>query len=363
VKLVRAGNTFTAYHSADGNTWTQLGSPQTVAMSGTAQVGQAVTAHNNTALNTATFTNVAVKQSDGEVVQYNGSTPTTVNFTVEQTATIQGNVFADLARDGQRVAQPLLFDFGTATSPVDPGYTQVTANTTYSAGTGFGWTSGTIYDADHGAGDDLTRDQNFTTDGTFAVDLPDGSYNVTLTLGDTGPYPHDDMGVFLQGAQVDNVTTAAGQIVNKTYSNIVVSNGQLDLHLKDLGGADPYVSIEGMQIVRADDPPLANWTVRLLDSSGATVATTTTQSDGTYSFSGLTPGTYRVALSLWNGAAASYDFDTVTGTAVADTANAPDVHNGTLVNGATVNTAAAFGIDPPPGTALGTVTIYTDSDY
>src|SRR5262249_2865268 len=49
--------------SADGNTWTPLGSPQTVAMSDTAQVGLAVTATNNTALNTATFTNVAVTGS------------------------------------------------------------------------------------------------------------------------------------------------------------------------------------------------------------------------------------------------------------------------------------------------------------
>ena len=134
VKLVRAGTTFTAYYSADGNTWTQLGSPQTVAMSGTAQVGLAVTAHNNTALDTATFTNVAVKEG----TQWDGKNPTTVNFSVEEKATIRGNVFADLARDGQRVARPLLFDFGTPTSPVVPGYTKVTATTTYTAATGFG---------------------------------------------------------------------------------------------------------------------------------------------------------------------------------------------------------------------------------
>src|SRR5262249_46197922 len=56
-------NAFTAYYSADGNTWAQIGSPQTVAMSGTAQVGLAVTAHNNNSLDTATFTNVAVTGS------------------------------------------------------------------------------------------------------------------------------------------------------------------------------------------------------------------------------------------------------------------------------------------------------------
>jgi hypothetical protein len=283
-----------------------------------------------------------------ESVTYNGSTPATVNFSVNEKSTIRGNVFADLSRDGQRVGQPLLFDFGTPASPVAPGYTQVTATTTYTAARGFGWTSGKIDDLNRGTGDPLTQDANYTTDGTFAVDLPAGTYNVTLTLGDTGPYLHDDVGIFLQGAQVDTVTTAASQLVNRTYANIVVSNGQLMLHLRDLGGSDVYAVIEGMQIVRAGDPPLAGWTVRLLDTSGATVATTATRSDGTYSFSQLAPGTYQVVLSLWNGAAASYDFDTVTGTAVPDTANAPNVHDGTLVNGAAVGTAAAFGIDPPP---------------
>jgi hypothetical protein len=344
VKLVRAGNTFTAYYSADGNTWAQLGSARTVAMSGTAQVGLAVTAHNNTALAPATFTNVAVTGG----AQWDGKNPTTVNFAVSEKAVIRGNVFADLSRDGQRVGQPLLFDFGTPTSPVAPGYKPVTAATTYTAARGFGWTSGQISDIDHGTSDPLTRDQNYTSDGTFAVDLPPGTYNVTLTLGDDTNYVHDDVGVFLQGAQVDDVTTAGGQLVNKVYTNIVVANGQLTVHLKKLGGT-PYLAIEAMQIVRADDPPLAGWTVRLLDSGGAPVATTTTRSDGTYKFSQLTPGTYHVVLSLWNGAAASYDFDTVTGTAVPDTANAPNVHGGTLVNGAAVSTAAAFGIGPRPG--------------
>jgi hypothetical protein len=283
-----------------------------------------------------------------ESVTYNDSTPATVDFSVNEKSTIRGNVFVDLSRDGQRVGQPLLFDFGTPTSAVAPGYTQVTATTTYTAARGFGWTSGKVNDFNRGTGDPLTQDGNYTTDGTFAVDLPAGTYSVTLTLGDTGPYFHDDVGVFLQGAQVDTVTTAAYQIVNRTYTNIVVSSGQLALHLRDLGGSNVYAVIEGMEIVRADDPPLAGWTVRLLDASGTTVATTTTKSDGSYSFSQLAPATYKVVLSLWNGAAASYDFDTVTGTAVPDTAAAPNVHDGTLVNGAAVGTAAAFSIDAPP---------------
>ncbi len=61
VRLVRSGNTFTAFRSLDGVTWTQQGSPQTInAMGATAYVGLAVTSHNNSSLCTATFDNVSL---------------------------------------------------------------------------------------------------------------------------------------------------------------------------------------------------------------------------------------------------------------------------------------------------------------
>ena len=59
VKLVRSGNTFTGSVSSDGANWTQIGS-DTIAMASNAYVGLAVTAHNNSALNTATFSDVSV---------------------------------------------------------------------------------------------------------------------------------------------------------------------------------------------------------------------------------------------------------------------------------------------------------------
>jgi len=59
LKLVRSNNTFTAYSSIDGVNWTQVGSIA-VTMASNANVGFAVTAHNNTALNTSTFDNVTV---------------------------------------------------------------------------------------------------------------------------------------------------------------------------------------------------------------------------------------------------------------------------------------------------------------
>src|SRR5205823_7181537 len=74
------------------------------------------------------------------------------------------------------------FDFGTANSPVAAGYTQVTPATAYTASQGYGWQSGAIQAVDRGSGSDLTRDLNFTAAGTFAADVPNGTYTVTLTL-------------------------------------------------------------------------------------------------------------------------------------------------------------------------------------
>jgi RHS repeat-associated protein len=60
VKLVRTGNTFNAYKSADGTTWVQVGAADTVTMGQTIYIGLALTSHNNAALNTSLFSNVSV---------------------------------------------------------------------------------------------------------------------------------------------------------------------------------------------------------------------------------------------------------------------------------------------------------------
>ena len=58
--MVRSGSTFTAYRSADGITWTQVGTPQTITMGATVYVGLATTASDDTQVNTSTFQNVSV---------------------------------------------------------------------------------------------------------------------------------------------------------------------------------------------------------------------------------------------------------------------------------------------------------------
>jgi beta-galactosidase len=59
VRLTRTNNTFTAYWSPDGNSWTQIGTPTNINMGVSAYVGLAVCAHNNVALCTSVIDSVS----------------------------------------------------------------------------------------------------------------------------------------------------------------------------------------------------------------------------------------------------------------------------------------------------------------
>ncbi|MCJ1709473.1 NPCBM/NEW2 domain-containing protein [Microbacterium sp. VKM Ac-2923] len=59
LKIVRSGDTITSSRSTDGKDWTEMGSTQ-VSMKSAAYIGFAVTSHNTTRINTATFSEVSV---------------------------------------------------------------------------------------------------------------------------------------------------------------------------------------------------------------------------------------------------------------------------------------------------------------
>jgi hypothetical protein len=61
VKLVRTGDTITAYKATDSVNWSLVGS-NTVTMAPTVYVGLAVASHNNTKLVASTLNNVTVTQ-------------------------------------------------------------------------------------------------------------------------------------------------------------------------------------------------------------------------------------------------------------------------------------------------------------
>jgi aryl-phospho-beta-D-glucosidase BglC (GH1 family)/fibronectin type 3 domain-containing protein len=63
LKLQRVGNVFTAYHSADGVTWSQTAAPVTLSLPTTCYVGFAASANNNTLLTAAQFDHISLNAS------------------------------------------------------------------------------------------------------------------------------------------------------------------------------------------------------------------------------------------------------------------------------------------------------------
>jgi|GEM_PF-2791175 len=144
------------------------------------------------------------------------------------------------------------FDFGTYTSPVEPGYVKVNESTGYSAVSGYGWDSTTgLASRDRGGPDDLRRDLvQSTSDHTFNVDLANGNYKVTLTIGDQS-YMHDLIDVFAEGVlQVNHLTVNAGTFSPQVFT-VTVSDGQLNLKFHDAGGSDGNWVINAITIQAA----------------------------------------------------------------------------------------------------------------
>jgi hypothetical protein len=142
------------------------------------------------------------------------------------------------------------FDFGTSTSPLATGYTRVTQATVYTTGA-FGWanTSGLKSVDRSSLSDALKRDfvMNSSAARTFKVDLPNGNYAVTVTMGDYNT-AHDNMVVKAQGTTVlGDVDTAARAFAVNTF-NVTVSSDTLSLEFSDAGGKDPAWVINGIAI-------------------------------------------------------------------------------------------------------------------
>lgn len=178
------------------------------------------------------------------------------------------------------------FDFGTEESPLAAGATRVTDSTVYSTSQSYGFLGSEVRTSlDRGIGDALDRDFVYGRRLRFAVDVPNGIYTINIRLGDKGSVHHDQQQISLEGSVVDVVSTAAGQVVQRAYV-LNVNDRQLNLVLSDLGGTDPNVVIESLQIANGDTTaPRRELQVRYFDfgtatsplGAGATRITNTTQ--------------------------------------------------------------------------------------
>ncbi|HXG12418.1 MAG TPA: PKD domain-containing protein, partial [Gemmataceae bacterium] len=142
---------------------------------------------------------------------------------------------------------PLLFDFGTDTSPVADGAVGVPL-VKYSSARGYGWKSlPGLTAVDRLTSDPLTCDFHRGRNGTFVVDLPNGSYQVTAILGD--PFSLlDRVNLTVEGQMVAaRLFANVGGTVRATFQ-ADVTDGRLDLQIADKGGSNPYFSLAALNI-------------------------------------------------------------------------------------------------------------------
>jgi hypothetical protein len=139
------------------------------------------------------------------------------------------------------------FDFGTATSPVQEGYIQVTPATTYEAWRGHGFLPGTLAARDRGTVNLLARDFVFAPQLELAVDVLDGVYDVAITFSDATAV-HDMMEVSVEGAVVETVSLPVPGAAYTGVYRVRVTGGQLNVEVTDRGGRDANVVINALEI-------------------------------------------------------------------------------------------------------------------
>lgn len=163
----------------------------------------------------------------------------TVGATPDATADLLINVVGD----------PLYrFDFGRPNGSVAPDQIGLATPASYDVATGYGWIDSVFESFDTGEGDALRRDYHFFRTGarTFAVDLEDGTYDVSLTIGSTLHRFHQ-AGILINGEDMETVTTLPGEFHEATY-RVQVTGGQLQLTLERRGGT--FIAINGLAITK-----------------------------------------------------------------------------------------------------------------
>ena len=130
VRLVRQGSVVTSYWSANGSTWTSIGS-QSLALGTTAYVGLAVSSHNATVRTSARFSNVRVSSPANQPPTITLTSPTSGStFTAPATVTLNAS-----ATDSDGTISKVEFYNGTTllgtdtTSPYSFSWLSVAAGT------------------------------------------------------------------------------------------------------------------------------------------------------------------------------------------------------------------------------------------
>ena len=118
------------------------------------------------------------------------------------------------------------FDFGTGKTAT--GFLPVTPATVYTAARGYGFFPGTTLKAITRKGHDALRSDFITHDQPFffTVDLPEGNYNVTITLGDKSGTSTTTVKAECRRLMLEKVQTTLGKFETRTFT-VHVRNSQI----------------------------------------------------------------------------------------------------------------------------------------
>ncbi len=160
------------------------------------------------------------------------------------------------------------FDFDAGLFSTQEGYHSVQRPAPtpdlYGAVKGYGWSSlgvSSFYRDAKEIGDDakLLRDGHYGQDAAFLVDLATaGEYLVNVIIGDVAPFYHDQIEVTAEEAERPQLKLSSqpGQFSSESFV-VTVTDGRLDLRLRDAGGTDPNFVINALRIRPKSAQPLA----------------------------------------------------------------------------------------------------------
>ncbi|HSV15721.1 MAG TPA: rhamnogalacturonan acetylesterase [Tepidisphaeraceae bacterium] len=172
---------------------------------------------------------------------------------------------------------PCRFEFGPASLPTDDGYIRITEQTTYGPLTGYGWSdTSQVVSGDNGGSNSTARgfcrmahgraggaiDQAVVSPTQFFVDVPNGTYKVSITSAPDKPGDTSRLSVWANGAPQFTLSTKSLTGVSGTFT-INVYDGRLMLEFfnsldKVESATDPntWVYVNGVTIERIpDDTP------------------------------------------------------------------------------------------------------------
>jgi hypothetical protein len=133
---------------------------------------------------------------------------------------LSATVLALLAIAGTASAQKtdFKFEFGAGIKVKD-GYTSVTPATTFTKDMGYGFDIGSMPQVVDNGGRDPFKASNLTGDKPFyfSVDVPEGNYKVTVTLGDAKQASVTTVRAESRRLMLEKVETKAGEFVTKTF--------------------------------------------------------------------------------------------------------------------------------------------------